>query len=279
VPGESNAHTSTDPMEVWKQWNEASTRIWSSVLDESKDAYTDPFGFTRLWMKSLSAAQEQFQAKGGIDPVAIWKQWLDATTDAWKRASEAGKDAIQLSSQWMKVLEATNAKLLSGEIQASDPISFFKQWYDATSETWSQVVGEVMSSERFLEANRKFIETFTSAVRASNRMNEELFQAMQLPTHSDIARVAGLVVSLEEKIDAIIDTLEEVEARFEQAETNSAGATTGEQLEKRLQQLEAKLDTLLVSLKEASSARAQAPRTSATRSAKTARVVQEKPAT
>jgi polyhydroxyalkanoic acid synthase PhaR subunit len=246
VPGEANT---SNPMEVWKRWNETTVRMWSSILEESKQAYKDPFGLTRLWMKSMSAAQDQLQAQtdpsGGTDPITTWKQWIDATTDAWKRASEAGKDAVEHSGQWLRVLEETKAKLLSGEINAKDPIAFFKQWYDATNETWAQVLGEVMSSERFLEAQRQFIETYSDAVRVSNRLNEELFQTMQLPTSSDIARVAGLVVALEEKIDRIEDTLEGVESHLVQAGGDQAAE---DRLEKRLQQLDHKLDTLLAAL-------------------------------
>ena len=69
---------------------------------------------------------------------------------------------------------------------------------------------------------------------------------MQLPTRSDIARVAGLVVSLEEKVDTIEDALEGLKERFAQAETSKAGDG---RLEKRLQQIERKLDTLLATLK------------------------------
>ncbi len=250
MPAASDANNSVDPTELWKRWNETTSRMWSSVLESSKGAYSDPFGFSDLWMKSIGVAQEQ--AKVGIpdsfDATEIWKQWVDATTDAWKRAAEAGKDAVALSGQWMRVLEETRAKLLSGEINSKDPITFFKQWYDATSETWAQVVGEVMSSERFLQAQRQFIEAYTSAVRASNRLNEELFQTMQLPTRSDIARVAGLVVSLEEKFDTIEDAFEGFEERF--ARTGASKAVGDDRLEKRLQQIEHKLDSLLAALED-----------------------------
>jgi polyhydroxyalkanoic acid synthase PhaR subunit len=267
VPGEANTNNPVDPMEVWKRWNETSARMWSNILEESKQAYSDPFGLSRLWMKSMSAAQEQLHAKdgtaGGADAITAWKQWIDATTDAWKRASEAGKDAVEHSGQWLRVLEETKAKLLSGEINAKDPIAFFKQWYDATSETWAQVVGEVMSSERFLEAQRQFIETYSNAVRASNRLNQDLFQTMQLPTSSDIARVAGLVVALEEKIDRIEDALESVEAHLVQA---GADKVAEDQLEKRLQQLDHKLDRLFAAVeKQAKVAPGTSSATSGTR--------------
>ena len=251
VPGEADTNNAVDPVEVWKRWNETSARMWSSVMEESKQAYSDPFGLSLLWMKSMRAAQNQLQAQtdpsGGADLITAWKQWIDATTDAWKRASEAGKDAVEHSGQWLRVLEETKAKLLSGEINAKDPVTFFKQWYDATSETWAQVLGEVMSSERFLEAQRQFIETYSNAVRASNRLNQDLFQTMQLPTSSDIARVAGLVVALEEKIDRIEDALEGVESRLVQAGEDKAAE---DHLEKRLQQLDHKLDTLLAALEK-----------------------------
>ncbi len=257
MPAGADSNNSLDPMELWKRWNETTSRMWSSVLEESKGAYSDPFGLTGLWMKSMDAIQEQLKADipGAVDPTEVWKQWVDATTDAWRRAAEAGKDAVELSGQWLRVLEETRAKLLSGEINSKDPITFFKQWYDATSEIWAQVIGEVMSSERFMEANRQFIETYTSAVRASNRLNEELFQTMQLPTRSDIARVAGLVVSLEEKVDTIEDALEGFGGRFAQAGSSKVG---DDRLEQRLQQIERKLDSLLAALKDQAKAHPEA---------------------
>jgi hypothetical protein len=118
VPGEANTNNPVDPMEVWKRWNETSARMWSSILEESKQAFSDPFGLSRLWMKSMSAAQEQLHAKdgtaGGADPITAWKQWIDATTDAWKRASEAGKDAVEHSSNSGMTQQARPGRRWSG---------------------------------------------------------------------------------------------------------------------------------------------------------------------
>lgn len=257
MPAAANSQNSMDPIELWKRWNETTSRVWSSVLESSRGAYSDPFGLTSLWMKSMGAAQEQLKTDmpGVVDPAEVWKQWVDATTEAWSRAAEAGKDAVEFSGLWLRVLEETRAKLLSGEINATDPITFFKQWYDATSETWTQVIGEVMTSERFMEANRQFIETYTSAVRSSNRLTEQLLQSMQLPTRSDIARVAGLVVSLEEKVDTIEDALEGLAERIAGTGTSKAGSDS---LEKRMQQIERKLDTLLAALKDQAKAKPEA---------------------
>ena len=242
MPGEANSHNSNDPMELWKDWNETTTKMWSSMLDVTKEAYRDPYGLSHLWVKSIGAVYEQLRANpsGTINPMEIWKQWADATTDAWRRAAGAGKDAVELSNQWLKILEETRAKILSGEINSQDPVTFFRQWYDATSESWAQVVGDVMNSERFLEANRQFIESYTSAVRASNRVNEEIYQNLQLPTRSDIARVATLVVSLEEKVDKIEDAFE----NFEDGYANVAKSEAVEELAGRLGQVESKLDKL-----------------------------------
>src|SRR6266566_396382 len=118
MPGEANSDNSKDPMELWRDWNEASTKMWSSMLDVAKEAYGDPYGLSHLWVKSFGAFQEQLKTgpTGMINPVEVWKQWADATTDAWTRAAEAGKDATELSNQWLKILEETRAKILSGEI-------------------------------------------------------------------------------------------------------------------------------------------------------------------
>jgi len=240
---EANSNDSKDPMELWRDWNEATARMWSSMLDVAREAYRDPHGLSHLWVKSFGAFQEQLKDNpmGMINTVEIWKQWVDATTDAWRRAAEAGKDSVKLSDQWLKILEETRARIQSGEINAQDPVTFFKQWYDATNEMWAQVVGDVMNSERFLEANRQFIEAYTNAVKASNRINEEIYQHMQFPTRSDIARVAVLVVSLEEKVDKIEDAFE----NFEGSYVHVAKSEAIEGLANRLERVESQLSRLL----------------------------------
>jgi polyhydroxyalkanoic acid synthase PhaR subunit len=281
MPEDANSHNSNDPMELWRDWNEATARMWSSTLDVAKDAYGDPHGLSHLWVKSFGTFQEQLKTNptGMVDPVEVWKQWADATTDAWRRAAEAGKDSVKLSDQWLKILEETRAKIQSGEINSQDPVTFFKQWYDATNEMWAQLVGDMMNSERFLEANRQFIEAYTSAVKTSHRINQEIYQHLQLPSRSDITRVAVLVVSLEEKVDKIEDAfenfeesyaqvakneaveglaerLERVESQlnrlltFEESHTQAAKSTEVEGLAKRLEQVEGQLNRLLASMEK-----------------------------
>jgi polyhydroxyalkanoic acid synthase PhaR subunit len=243
MPGEAHSHNSKDPMELWRDWNEATAKMWSSMLDVAGEAYGDPHGLSHLWVKSFGAFQEQLKDNPTdmINTVEVWKQWIDATTDAWRKAAEAGKDSVKLSDQWLKILEETRAKIQSGEIDSRDPVTFFKQWYEATNKMWAQLVGDVMNSERFLEANRQFIESYTNAVKASNRINEEIYQHMQFPTRSDIARVAVLVVSLEEKVDKIEDAFE----NFEESYAQVAKSEAVEGLAERLERVESQLNRLL----------------------------------
>ena len=82
-----------------------------------------------------------------------------------------------------------------------------------------------------------------------HRANEEYFKNLQLPTRSDVARVAGLVVNLEEKVDKIEDTIENVED--ERAQESPLVRATNEAiggLQGRLGQVENKLDRLSTTL-------------------------------
>jgi hypothetical protein len=172
VLSETNAHNSTDPVELWKDWNETTTRMWVRTRDSGKDAYRDPFGLYSLWMK---------------------------------------------------------------------PVMFFKQWCDATTGMWALMVGEVMSSEQLLEANYQFIEVYISMVRdASHLVNEMMFPNRRIPTRPDIAQVAKLVVSLEERVYAIEDAL----VNFEDGDLKVAPGQGVEGLAGHLECVEGKQDTL-----------------------------------
>lgn len=65
VSNETNAHNSTDPAEVWKDWNETTTKMWTRTLDSEKDTYRDSFGLYSFWIKPVMSFH-QWNAAGRI---------------------------------------------------------------------------------------------------------------------------------------------------------------------------------------------------------------------
>ena len=102
------------------------------------------------------------------------------------------------------------------------------------------MVGRGMNSRGVLEANCQFIETYISLVRVSLLVNTVMFQKLQLPTHPDLACVAKLVASLEERVYTFEDAFVNVEDGYLKVATDQVG----EGLAEHLGRVEDKLDTL-----------------------------------
>jgi hypothetical protein len=98
----------------------------------------------------------------------------------------------------------------------------------------------MMSSSRFLGANCQLIETYMSLVRASLLVNTVMFQKFQIPTRSDLAYVAKLVTSLEERVYTFEDAFVNVEDGYLKMATDQVV----EGLVEHLGRVEDKLDTL-----------------------------------
>jgi hypothetical protein len=90
------------------------------------------------------------------------------------------------------------------------------------------------------------MDSYTSFYRTARRSNEEFFRNLQLPTRSDLARVAELVVATEEKVDHIEDAFEDFVDGYAKVATIEAV----EGLEGRLSQMEKKLDILPLALEK-----------------------------
>src|SRR3989440_3537052 len=253
MPDGRKPESSLDPMELWKQWYDTSSKMWVSTLDGNKETFVDTYGLYRLWLETVGKAQEQVQANisGLMDTKEIWNTWFEATVGAWRKAAEMGGDPLGLTTQWLEMMEEMRKRIMAGDILPTDPFTFFQKWYEATSETWARVVDDLLSSEKFIESASPLLEIYANFVKTMHRANEEYFKNLQLPTRSDVARVAGLVVTLEEKVDKIEDTLENVED--ERAQESPLLRATNEAiggLGGRLGQVENKLDTLSTALEK-----------------------------
>ncbi len=271
MPADGNSNGPADLFEIWEQWYDTTSKAWSKTMNGNKETTMDPYGFYRTWMKSVGDAQEQLQANpfGKMDPREAWKRWLETSTDIWRMATERGADPLGLTTQWLEMMEEARARILAEGNIPADPFTLMKQWYDATSETWATVVGDIIGTERFMESSSKFLESYTSFYKTFRRANEEFFGNLQLPTRSDIARVAELVIEVEDKVEQIEDAIEDFEDTYskflpgsldgwlEQVEMkiNALPAAlqklaNADSLEKRMDRVESKLDTLLLALEK-----------------------------
>jgi hypothetical protein len=217
-------HVATDPMELWRQWNETTSKLWLQAMENSKETAkgtaVDPYSLYRSWIKNVNSIQEQTKSiPFAMNPREMWNTWFSATMEIWKKSAELGGDPLGLSTQWLKLMEKAQAQLLAGETLPADPFTFFRNWYNATNEQWSKTVEEALGSEKFLAYSAPFLESYTSLTKTFRKASEEYFKQLQLPTVSDIARVAELVIDLEEKIDQIADTFDTLEAKQEKAAT------------------------------------------------------------
>ena len=107
--------------------------------------------------------------------------------------------------------------------------------------------GTLLEREEFLEPSSRFLQSYASFYKVFRRNSEEYLKNLQLPVRSDITRIAGLVVNLEEKVDRIEEVLED----FEYGYAEPATGESIKEVENRLDRVEGKLDRLLAALEGA----------------------------
>jgi polyhydroxyalkanoic acid synthase PhaR subunit len=277
---ERHDRATTDPAELWRQWFETGTRVWSDALEGAREAQVDPYGLYRQWFEGLYDAGTRSSnagGAGGFGPVGagtsedkvpanqqdqmaeaqrLWQQWFESATASWQRALGVTAEAVDLAPKWAEALEKTRRNFVEAEGFPTDPLQFVTRWYNATSGPFGEFVGELIEREDLLGASSQSFSHFASFYRVFRRNQEEYLRALRFPVRSDIERVAGLVVNLEAKVDRIEETIEDFvdgqqEAGAASDETSSGIEERVGRLEGRLAGLEEKMDRILAALESA----------------------------
>jgi polyhydroxyalkanoic acid synthase PhaR subunit len=232
-----------DPAELWRRWMESGSMMWS-------DGQVDPFGVYSRWFDGMREVQERMigalpePAVGSPEVRDLWQRWFEMTQDSWRKSAEMGQSAMELLPRWVQMLDEARTNLLAGGVPPGDPLQLATQWYNATSGPFSDFVGDVIEREEFLEPSSRFLQSYASFYKVFKRNSEEYLKNLQLPVRSDITRIAGLVVNLEEKVDRIEEVLEDFEYGYAEPATGESVRALGE----RLDRVEGKLDRLLEAL-------------------------------
>ncbi len=213
----------------------------------------DPYGLYREWFEGMERLREQMMAAtagaegtNGADPREMWRKWFDATVESWQRSAGLGQEMLAMTPRWAEMLDQARNNLMSLESLPKDPLEFAVQWYNATSGPYSEFVQDVIEREEFLEPASRFMQNYASFYKVFRSRSEEALRSLQIPARSDIARVASLVVALEDKVDRLEEAFEE----FEYGYAKPATAEEVGELEKRLDRVEGKLDRILVALED-----------------------------
>jgi polyhydroxyalkanoic acid synthase PhaR subunit len=243
--------TGVDPAELWRRWIETGTRAWADMLQG--EGYSDPFGLYRQWFEGAEIARRQMTgatAANGTesaeiaDPRELWRRWFDASVESWEKSAELGGEMLNVTPRYFEMLEQARTNLMNVGSFPKDPLEFAVHWYNATSGPFSEFIQDVIEREEFLEPASEWLEHYASFYKLFARRSEEYLKSLQVPVRSDITRVAGLVVALEDKVDRLEEAFEE----FEYGYAKPATAEELGELEKRFDRVEGKLDRLLAAL-------------------------------
>jgi polyhydroxyalkanoic acid synthase PhaR subunit len=243
--------TGVDPAELWRRWFETGTRAWTDILQG--EGYSDPFGLYRQWFEGAEIVRRQMtgapaangtESAGKADPRELWRRWFDASVESWEKSAELGGEMMNLTPRYFEMLEQARTNLMNVGSFPKDPLEFAVHWYNATSGPFSEFIQDVIEREEFLEPASEWLEHYASFYKLFARRSEEYLKSLQVPVRSDITRVAGLVVALEDKVDRLEEAFEE----FEYGYAKPATAEELGELEKRFDRVEGKLDRLLAAL-------------------------------
>jgi len=275
---QGRAGTGANPMDLWMQWYETSTKTWSDVFDGAQEGLVDPWGLYRQWFASMEEARDRMfgavrsgtpdgmldgaadtpasvldptgimdamgaaGAMESMDPQQMYRRWFEGATEAWQKSNQFGTGMLDFSQQWAGVLEQTGANMMKAEGgPPKDPVEFAVKWYNATSGPLGEFVQELLQKEDFLEPSSRFLQNYATFYKVFKKNSEEHLKTLQLPTRSDIARIATLVINLEDKVDRIEEAFED----FEDGSADFATNEAVESLQERVSSFEEKLDRLL----------------------------------
>jgi polyhydroxyalkanoic acid synthase PhaR subunit len=212
--------------------------------------YPDPYGLYRRWLGASEDVQDEAN-EGEVSPTELgelWRRWFEATTGFRSEAPEAENGFTNsMAPLWKEMAEDILAKMLSGETLPEEPVRFFVRWYNETEERWSETADELMRRDEVLESMGRFFETYARTEAELRQASEEELKNRRVPTRSDVARVAKLVVVVENKVDRIEETLEDLVQGNSGAATASA---TVNRLGERMDRLEGKMDRILAALEK-----------------------------
>ncbi len=81
-----------------------------------------------------------------------------------------------------------------------DPFAMWREWVTQSEHQMNKAFNEMMGTEQFARASGGWIEAMTMFQQTMNEGAQRYFQAMNLPTRTDVAELAERLAAVEERL-------------------------------------------------------------------------------
>ena len=95
------------------------------------------------------------------------------------------------------------------EIYFPDLIELWKEFYFKNENSWGEVIKEFITKETFVCMLDKTLDHYLSNEKLLRQNMDKYFERSAFPSKKDIARVAEMVIAVEEKVEVLDDQLVE----------------------------------------------------------------------
>ncbi|MGG0275759.1 polyhydroxyalkanoic acid synthase subunit PhaR [Bacillus rhizoplanae] len=125
--------------------------------------------------------------------------------------------------------------------QKLDPLQAWKEVYEQTEKFWGKTLNETVKTEEYSAWMGSVLDLNLFYQKMMNDATKGYLEKVNIPTQDDIARVASLVINLENKVDNIEEFLEEKIESLGQSPTIKRDVT---KVKQDIRTLENKLDKI-----------------------------------
>ncbi|AMA72435.1 MULTISPECIES: hypothetical protein [Aneurinibacillus] len=117
--------------------------------------------------------------------------------------------------------------------QTFDPVQMWKSWYDLVEKTFGKTIDDFIKTTEYASMIGEYQKWFFYSQEQYKKMVDQILNENNLPSKEEIARVAQLVIQLEEKVeklderldDEILSTLNEIKETLKKSKNANQKAT------------------------------------------------------
>ena len=132
-----------------------------------------------------------------------------------------------------------------------DPLGTWRAARDASLESWSRMMIDLVNSEAYSQATSQWLDTYLTFSQPFKRIIEttmtQVLAGLNMPTRTDLTTLAGRFTNVEVRLDDLDAKLDDVERAVKPLTASKQAADTN--VEARLNDLDARLDDILRAIK------------------------------